>query len=253
MEKVSDEEWQQLAAADFSSSSSSSWDGLCLSDRWILSSLHQLVDRVTALQEDYDFNNAGMTLYNYIWGEFADWYVEASKARLYSAGSSSSSSVDGSGEQEAAVSSNGSSDADAAAAAAAAAKTRAVLVYVFDRLLRLVHPFMPFISEELWQVRGWEAGLVGFCVCEGCGGAFFLAPSSGAQEDRRRCWPWLCLPCCVALSCCVHCCATITPPHPTHTMLDVEHRYCFIFRLLSTPPPPTPPQTPRPCPTVVSP
>lgn len=132
----------------------------------------QLIEKMTAYQEDYDFNNAGMTLYNYIWGEFADWYVEASKARLYagnngfstssSSGSSMSSSDESAAEADAAAaaasSSNGSSAAAAAdpeadaAAAAAAAKTRAVLVYVFDRLLRLVHPFMPFISEELWQV-----------------------------------------------------------------------------------------------------
>jgi leucyl-tRNA synthetase len=88
--------------------------------------------------------------------------VEASKARLY-AGNSSTSSGSGSSEEAAAAAgheaaaadgSNGSSSAAVdPAAAAAAANTRAVLVYVYDRLLRLVHPFMPFISEELWQVR----------------------------------------------------------------------------------------------------
>lgn len=115
-----------------------------------------------------------MTLYNYIWGEFADWYVEASKARLYAGGSSStpSSSVtsdassSSSMDDTAAAAADGSNGSSVAAvtaegevdpaAAAAAAKTRAVLVYVFDRLLRLVHPFMPFISEELWQVRGHD-------------------------------------------------------------------------------------------------
>lgn len=115
--------------------------------------LLQLIDKVTAYQEEYDFNNAGMTVYNYIWGEFADWYVEASKARLWTQSSSSSSSGDETAADAAAAAagSHGSSEGDAAAAAAAA-NTRAVLVYVYDRLLRLVHPFMPFISEELWQV-----------------------------------------------------------------------------------------------------
>lgn len=92
-------------------------------------------------------------------------YVEASKARLYAGNSSSTSSSSsvsseeeaaaGQGEAAAAAAdgSNGSSAAVDPAAAAAAANTRAVLVYVYDRLLRLVHPFMPFISEELWQVR----------------------------------------------------------------------------------------------------
>jgi valyl-tRNA synthetase len=141
-----------------------------------------LVDKVTAYQEDYDFNNAGMTLYNYIWGEFADWYVEASKARLYAGGSStpsssvtSDASSSSSMDDTAAAAAGGSNGSRAAegevdpAAAAAAAKTRAVLVYVFDRLLRLVHPFMPFISEELWQVRGQRvrqpiSNVVGRCI-----------------------------------------------------------------------------------------
>jgi len=122
----------------------------------IVDSCTQLVDKITAYQEEYDFNNAGMTLYNYIWGEFADWYVEASKARLYTNNISSSTSSSSDADETAAAGSNGSSIAATAeaeaAAAAAAARTRAVLVYVFDRLLRLVHPFMPFISEELWQV-----------------------------------------------------------------------------------------------------
>lgn len=85
-------------------------------------SLPQLVDRITSCQDRYEFSEAGQALYSYIWGEFADWFVEASKARMYGGD------------------------------AAAAATSRAVLVYVFDRLLRLVHPFMPYISEELWQV-----------------------------------------------------------------------------------------------------
>lgn len=62
-------------------------------------------------------------MYEFTWDEFADWFIEASKARLYS-------------KDE-----------------AAAATSRAVLVYVYDRILRLLHPFMPFITEEMWQVR----------------------------------------------------------------------------------------------------
>lgn len=69
-------------------------------------------------------------------------YVEASKARLY-AGNISSISCDDASAVDAAAASIGPSGA---------AVTREVLVYVFDRLLRLVHPFMPYITEELWQV-----------------------------------------------------------------------------------------------------
>lgn len=126
-----------------------------------------MIDKVTAYQEEYDFNNAGMTLYNYIWGEFADWYVEASKARLYTQGYSSSGDEGAAADADAAGS-NGSSEGDAAAAVAAA-NTRAVLVYVYDRLLRLVHPFMPFISEELWQVSagGVGSGCKAVLICSG--------------------------------------------------------------------------------------
>ncbi|WIA19379.1 hypothetical protein OEZ85_004004 [Tetradesmus obliquus] len=140
LEGVSDAEWQQLSGADFSSSSSS-WQGLSLSDRWVLSSLHQLVDQVTACQERFDFNEAGQALYSWAWGEFADWYVEASKARLYSANFSSVSSVEDPDGGGSAVSADPH----------AAGVTRGVLVYAFNVLLRLVHPFMPFITEELWQ------------------------------------------------------------------------------------------------------
>ncbi|KIY92089.1 valyl-tRNA synthetase [Monoraphidium neglectum] len=116
---LDDAAWRDLAAADYSSPAALA--GLPLTERWVVSSLHQLVDRVTACQEGEDFSEAGQALYSFIWGEFADWYVEAAKTRMY-------------GGDE-----------------AAAAATRGVLVYVFDRLLRLAHPFMPFITEELWQ------------------------------------------------------------------------------------------------------
>lgn len=103
--------------------------------------MHQLVDQVTACQERFDFNEAGQALYSWAWGEFADWYVEASKARLYSANFSSVSSVEDPDGGGSAVSADPH----------AAGVTRGVLVYAFNVLLRLVHPFMPFITEELWQ------------------------------------------------------------------------------------------------------
>ncbi|GBF93255.1 valyl-tRNA synthetase [Raphidocelis subcapitata] len=119
LEKVDDAGWAELAAADFSSPAALA--ALPLAERWVVSGTHELAAKVTAWQEANDFSSAGQALYAFIWGEFADWYVEASKARLYGAD------------------------------AAAAASTRAVLVYCFDRLLRLAHPFIPFVTEELWQ------------------------------------------------------------------------------------------------------
>lgn len=76
---------------------------------------------MTERYDKYDFNQAGISSYNFFWDEFADWAIEASKPRTY-------------GDD-----------------AAAAARSRQVLVYVFDRVLRLLHPFMPFVTEELWQ------------------------------------------------------------------------------------------------------
>ncbi|WP_434380083.1 valine--tRNA ligase [Melittangium boletus] len=94
---------------------------LTLADRWILSRLQ----RATALTRDsleaFAFAEAASTLYQFLWSEFCDWYIELAKGSLY-------------GED-----------------AASKDTTRAVLVYCLDRILRLLHPFMPFITEEIWQ------------------------------------------------------------------------------------------------------
>ena len=94
---------------------------LALPERWIISQLHAAVDAITAAQENFDFGEAGRLLYEFVWSDFADWYIEAAKSRLYG------------------------SNTDAAES------TRQVLVYVYDSILRVAHPFMPFITEEIWQ------------------------------------------------------------------------------------------------------
>jgi valyl-tRNA synthetase len=71
LEKASDESWAQLAAADFSSQEAVA--ALPLTERWVVSATHQLVDKVTLAQEEYEFSDAGQALYAFIWGEFADW------------------------------------------------------------------------------------------------------------------------------------------------------------------------------------
>jgi valyl-tRNA synthetase len=97
------------------------WDGLRLEDRWILSRHNKVIGEVTRLLDSYQFGEAGKQLYEFLWGEYADWFIEASKMRLY-------------GEDE-----------------AAKATALDVLVYVFERTLRLLHPFMPYVTEEMWQ------------------------------------------------------------------------------------------------------
>eukprot|EP00873_Tetraselmis_striata_P015706 jgi/Tetstr1/435970/TSEL_024851.t1 len=118
LSEVDDAEWQRLCTVDFSESSA--WEGLSLSDRWIIGHLHNTVDRMTALIDKNDYGEAGRTLYDFAWSDFADWYIESSKAATYSGD------------------------------AAAQASVRGVLVYVYTSLLRLLHPFMPFVTEELW-------------------------------------------------------------------------------------------------------
>ncbi len=92
-----------------------------VSDRWILHRLNETIAEVTRHLNRYDFGEAGRVLYHFIWDEFCDWYIEFSKLFLY-------------GEDE-----------------EAKRVTRAVLCHVLDRSLRLLHPFMPFITEEIWQ------------------------------------------------------------------------------------------------------
>ncbi|HTW87768.1 MAG TPA: valine--tRNA ligase [Candidatus Binataceae bacterium] len=96
-------------------------DELRLAERWILDRLDGAIRDVTRAIDGYEFNVAALRIYQFIWHEFCDWYIELAKEPLK-----------GGGEEQAA--------------------TRWVLVRVFDGLLRLLHPFMPFISEEIWQV-----------------------------------------------------------------------------------------------------
>lgn len=92
-----------------------------LADKWILTRLNDTVDQVTRLVDKYEFGEAGRYLYNFIWEEFCNWYIEMAKLTLY-------------GEDE-----------------AAKATTRSVLAHTLDSIMRLMHPFMPFLTEEIWQ------------------------------------------------------------------------------------------------------
>ncbi|MFZ5470091.1 MAG: valine--tRNA ligase [Myxococcota bacterium] len=94
---------------------------LSLADRWILSRLHRAIAATQEALGAFQFAEGAGTLYQFLWHELCDWYIELSKGALY-------------GDDQAAK--------DA---------TRAVLVFCLDRVLRLLHPFMPFITEEIWQ------------------------------------------------------------------------------------------------------
>eukprot|EP00523_Entomoneis_sp_CCMP467_P003147 CAMPEP_0168764022 /NCGR_PEP_ID=MMETSP0724-20121128/24663_1 /TAXON_ID=265536 /ORGANISM="Amphiprora sp., Strain CCMP467" /LENGTH=1011 /DNA_ID=CAMNT_0008813241 /DNA_START=135 /DNA_END=3170 /DNA_ORIENTATION=+ len=101
------------------------FETLSLPERYIISKCHTLVAGVTADIEKYSLGAAGSKIYEFLWDQYADWYIEISKTRLY----------EGAGG-------GGASESKAA---------RRVLVYVLDTSLRLLHPYMPYITERLWH------------------------------------------------------------------------------------------------------
>jgi len=107
-----------------------------LADRWILSRYQDTITKVTCLLEAYDLGEAGRLLYEFVWNEFCDWYIELAKKRLYTKGEL------GGG-------------AEAAGGGSAALSRRyvaqTVLFEVLEGTLRLLHPFLPFLTEEIWQ------------------------------------------------------------------------------------------------------
>ena len=111
---------------------------LASDDKWILLKLDQAIREITAALDDYKFNEAAAALYRFFWSEYCDWYVEASKVVL-SVRALERESV-------------GSSDASSEARQA---NTLAVIDFVLSHTLRLFHPFLPFITEELWHGMGY--------------------------------------------------------------------------------------------------
>ena len=97
-------------------------DSLDLADRWILSRLHSTLLELNAALEEYEINKISKSIYDFLWHDFCDWYLEMIKSRLYG---------------------------DEAIAAKQAVVCRAI--DVFDAALRILHPLMPFVTEELWQ------------------------------------------------------------------------------------------------------
>lgn len=89
-------------------------------DRWILTLLSELIERADRLFDSYQYGEAGRQIYDFLWGDFADWYLELTKVQL--------------------------SQGDKTALT-----TLTVLVHVLEQCLRLLHPFVPFVTEETWQ------------------------------------------------------------------------------------------------------
>jgi len=102
---------------------------LTLDDRWIMLRMHEAIREITTALEEYRFSEAAQAIYRFFWGEFCDWYLEASKPALNSEDPASK------------------------------ACTLAVIDFVLGHTLRLMHPFLPFITEELWHGLGFREEL----------------------------------------------------------------------------------------------
>jgi valyl-tRNA synthetase len=99
-------------------------------NRWILGETARTRAAVDAALADYRFNDAADALYKFVWGKVCDWYVEFSKPLV----------MDGTDAEK--------------------AETRAVMAYVLDRSMMMLHPFMPFITEDIWAQTGTRAAML---------------------------------------------------------------------------------------------
>ena len=112
---------ERVELVDAAAAVPSSLPDLPLAERWIVSRLHAVVDHVTSAHDRYDFGEAGRAAYSFFYDDFADWFIEGAKSRLY-------------GDDP-----------------AAAKTTKAVSLYVLDNTLRVLHPFVPYVTEEVWR------------------------------------------------------------------------------------------------------
>ncbi|WP_026866237.1 valine--tRNA ligase [Jeotgalicoccus marinus] len=101
-----------------------------LADKWILTRLNDTIRDVTRLSDDYEFGEVGRLLYNFIWDDFCDWYIEMAKVPMTS-GSDSDKHM-----------------------------TRSVLLYTLDKILKMLHPFMPFVTDEIYQAITKDESIV---------------------------------------------------------------------------------------------
>jgi len=126
---------------------------LAVEDRWLLSRLTAVAIDVTSALESFRFADAARTLYDFAWDDFCSFYVEMAKGRLQDP--------------------------------AARPTAQRVLAYVLDSLLRLLHPMMPFITEEIWRLLNQTAPVRGLRDPEPMPDALLIAPWPNVAAGRR--------------------------------------------------------------------
>ncbi|MGB8356870.1 MAG: valine--tRNA ligase [Chthoniobacteraceae bacterium] len=115
-------------------------------DKWILLRLDAAISEVSLALDEYRFSDAAQSLYRFFWSEYCDWYLEASKASLAT-------------NREETENTEGTSQPASFLNPKAAANTLAVIDFILAHTLRLFHPFIPFITEELWHGLGYSNDL----------------------------------------------------------------------------------------------
>ena len=121
-------------------------------DKWILLKLDQAIREVSTALTEYKFSEATAALYRFFWSEYCDWYVEASKAVFFSSSRRESApTTETTGENQSGLTS--------AATEPRVANTLAVMDFVLSHTIRMFHPFLPFITEELWHGMGYATDM----------------------------------------------------------------------------------------------
>jgi len=125
-------------------------------DKWILLKLDQAIHEITEALNSYNFSTAVQALYRFFWSEYCDWYVEASKAVLSGSSRGNEALTEKSEIRNPKSETDQSLLTSAATEEARKANTLAVIDFVLSHTLRLFHPFLPFITEELWHGMGYS-------------------------------------------------------------------------------------------------
>jgi valyl-tRNA synthetase len=153
--KARSDDWPRALAAD----------QLALEDHWMLSRLSACIEEVDRRFERYQLNEAANALYAFFWGEFCDWYVELVKPRLF--GRNDAGEMVRHDDESARI-------------------AQQVLTWVLDQTLRLLHPIMPFVTEELWRRLNEAVPQRGISELTTPGKALIVAPWPDASGWKRE-------------------------------------------------------------------